>query len=168
VDGDTLTAVVPDGIAPGLYDVIIVNPAPSAEVGILFDGYTAVADPPPEIEDVVPPSISALSGQSVEVLGFIHYAEHLNRFDLQAWIALVAQDLQHQRRLVGNHRGLQRGPLDLKIVAGPINVANQLQRLMRHYFVCRILHQAILAPYQCQHNRIDRETNSLLPGDIPC
>ncbi len=69
VDKSTLTAVVPPGTPAGLYDVIVVNPTPTAEVGILYDGYSAVVAPPPVVANVVPPSITAQGGQVVEVIG---------------------------------------------------------------------------------------------------
>ncbi|MBM4358469.1 MAG: hypothetical protein FJ096_10220 [Deltaproteobacteria bacterium] len=69
VDKSTLTAVVPAGTPAGLYDVIVVNPTPTAEVGVLLDGFAAVVDPPPVVTTVVPPSITAQSGQQVEVVG---------------------------------------------------------------------------------------------------
>ncbi len=69
VDADTLTSVVPSGTPIGLYDVIVVNPDPTAEVGILLDGYKSVTAPPPVITAVVPPSITAQAGQVVEVDG---------------------------------------------------------------------------------------------------
>jgi hypothetical protein len=69
VSKDKLTAVVPAGTPDGTYDVLVVNPSPTAEVGILHDGFRAVVQPPPVVTDVVPPSIVAQSGQDVEVVG---------------------------------------------------------------------------------------------------
>lgn len=69
VSGDKLTAVVPAGTPVGTYDVLVVNPEPTAEVGILYDGFRVVKDAPPIVSDVVPPSIVAQAGQDVEVIG---------------------------------------------------------------------------------------------------
>jgi hypothetical protein len=69
VDGDTLTAVVPAGTPASKYDVIVVNPDPGNQVGVLLDGYTSVTDAPPVIVNVVPPSIVSAAGQVVELQG---------------------------------------------------------------------------------------------------
>ena len=70
-DKDTLTAVVPAGTPVGLYDVIVVNPEPGSEVGILFDGYKEVTAnaAPPVITAITPQSIKASSGQPLKVFG---------------------------------------------------------------------------------------------------
>ena len=69
LDANQLTAVVPAGTPAGLYDVLVVNPEPTAEVGILYDGYASVTAPPPVIINAVPPSITAQANQPVELQG---------------------------------------------------------------------------------------------------
>lgn len=62
VDGNTLTAVVPEGLALGLYDVRVVDPPSDGRAGTLANGFRVVALPIPTIEDAVadrgPPSTS--------------------------------------------------------------------------------------------------------------
>ncbi len=49
-----LTGIVPDGLPPGTYDVIVVNP--DATVGVLDAGFTVTVDPPPIVTGVNPGS----------------------------------------------------------------------------------------------------------------
>jgi hypothetical protein len=68
ITSDRLSSVVRPGAAPqGLYDVIVVNP--TGEIGVLFDGYKSTQNPPPRIDDVVPPSLVAATGQNLVVSG---------------------------------------------------------------------------------------------------
>ncbi len=71
IDKDTLTAVVPAGTADGTYDVLVVNPDPTAEVGLAKAVYKVVAPnaAPPVITAAVPPSVVQAAGQVVEVDG---------------------------------------------------------------------------------------------------
>lgn len=55
LDENTLTAVVPDGLDPGTYDLIAVNP--SGAVGLLPAGLTVTAQEPPVILSVLPASL---------------------------------------------------------------------------------------------------------------
>lgn len=50
-----LTARVPGGLSPGLYDVLVVNP--DATVGFLAGGLTVTEDPTPTVTSVSPPSL---------------------------------------------------------------------------------------------------------------
>ncbi|MDY0058988.1 MAG: hypothetical protein RBU45_04195 [Myxococcota bacterium] len=53
-DAATLTGVVPRGLTPGSFDLIVVNP--DATVGLLPGGLEVTADPPPVVTAVVPAS----------------------------------------------------------------------------------------------------------------
>lgn len=65
---NSLTAVVPAGITPGIYDVILVNP--DSKVDVLEDGLTVTADEPPTILAVTPASLPAnASNQPVTITG---------------------------------------------------------------------------------------------------
>ncbi|MDH5672435.1 MAG: hypothetical protein OEZ06_09825 [Myxococcales bacterium] len=55
VDDITLTAVVPDGVDLGDYDLVVVDA--DGNVGVLSDAYRAIDVSPPEIENVFPQSI---------------------------------------------------------------------------------------------------------------
>jgi hypothetical protein len=65
----TVTAVVPAGLAPGTYDVIVINP--SGTVGVLTgaDRFTVTTDAPPSIVSVSPGSVDAGTATTVTVSG---------------------------------------------------------------------------------------------------
>jgi hypothetical protein len=70
---DQLTAVVPDNVlAPGVHQLVVVNP--DGDVGLLDNAYTVLdaADPPPEITDLVPGLVDDKPAQAVDVLG-LHF-----------------------------------------------------------------------------------------------
>lgn len=56
VDHATLTAVVRYGLSVGVYDVVIINPAPGYDVGVLPGGLVVSYEPPPVIDNVIPDS----------------------------------------------------------------------------------------------------------------
>ena len=59
VDASTLTAVVPKGLTPGMYDVIVINP--DGTVGALTGtaGFKVTANAPPAIADATPSAIDS-------------------------------------------------------------------------------------------------------------
>lgn len=66
--GDTLlSAVVPEGLTPGDYDLIVVNP--DATVGVAERALTVVDGTPPVIEEIIPASLDGNGPQPVEVRG---------------------------------------------------------------------------------------------------
>jgi hypothetical protein len=65
VDARTLTAVVPAGSPPGVYDLIVVNP--DGTVGVLRQAFTEIADAVPMIASLNPGEIA--SGQTFQVVG---------------------------------------------------------------------------------------------------
>ena len=69
VNGDTLTAVVPKGTPPHVYDLLVTNP--DGTVGFLGSAYTetTAALPPPTVTAVTPSSIVNATGQIVTVKG---------------------------------------------------------------------------------------------------
>ena len=67
VDAETLTAVVPEGLAVGAYDVIVVNP--TGEVGVLDAGLTVMATEPPVITSVAPSTLANNSDYDVTIAG---------------------------------------------------------------------------------------------------
>ena len=67
VDENTLTAVVPENVPAGVYDLIVVDSA--GNVGVLQGAYTSLATAPPVIEEVVPQSIVAPAGGTIQVRG---------------------------------------------------------------------------------------------------
>ena len=67
VDALRLTAVVPEGLTPGAYDLIVVNP--DATVGLLPGGITVTATEPPVIDAVEPASLDGNGVQSARILG---------------------------------------------------------------------------------------------------
>ncbi|GMV39045.1 MAG: hypothetical protein AMXMBFR64_07610 [Myxococcales bacterium] len=67
VDAGRLTALVPDGLTPGDYDLIAVNP--TGEVGVLEGGFRVTAAPPPLVDVVAPGSIPTGSPASIRVRG---------------------------------------------------------------------------------------------------
>jgi hypothetical protein len=68
VDGNTLTAVIPPNASVNVYDLVVVDATGSA-VGILDKAVTITANPPPVVNNVVPQSIVAATGQTIEVQG---------------------------------------------------------------------------------------------------
>ncbi len=66
---DTLTAVVPPGLALGSYDVIVTNPPSNGGVGTLVAGFRVVALPVPRIVAVVPNSGTTQAPQPVVIYG---------------------------------------------------------------------------------------------------
>jgi hypothetical protein len=69
VDGATLTAIVPANQAVGAYDLIVINPSPTNEVGFLPNAFTVTTAPPPTVSSVTPASIVNATGQAVVVSG---------------------------------------------------------------------------------------------------
>ncbi|MFW6052173.1 MAG: hypothetical protein ACODAU_13425 [Myxococcota bacterium] len=67
IDATRLTGVVPAGLTPGAYDVIVVNP--SGEVGLLEGGYTVTAQDPPEIDVVLPGEVENEAPETVVAEG---------------------------------------------------------------------------------------------------
>jgi hypothetical protein len=68
VDSGTLTAVVRYGLNVGTYDVVIINPGPGYEVGLLRGGLVVSYQPPPTIASVFPDSFPvSLSNQQINV-----------------------------------------------------------------------------------------------------
>ena len=67
VDAGRLTALVPDGLDPGDYDVVVVNP--TGEVGLLPAGFRVTAAPPPLVDIVAPGSIPTGAPEPVRVRG---------------------------------------------------------------------------------------------------
>ena len=70
LDGTELSALVPDGMASGTYQVIVVNP--DGTVGVsdppIPGGFTVNVDPPPSIETIAPGSVPA-AGETVHLFG---------------------------------------------------------------------------------------------------
>ncbi|MCB9550231.1 MAG: hypothetical protein H6706_30920 [Myxococcales bacterium] len=66
-DPGTLTAVVPPGLRPGAYDVIVVNP--DATVGLLEAGLTITAAEPPVVDAVEPASLDGNGPQVARIVG---------------------------------------------------------------------------------------------------
>lgn len=76
VDGATLTAVVPAGLDPGAYDLIVVNP--DASVGLAESAITVTADPPPVVFSMEPASldtneaqVATLNGEGFDTAGVV-------------------------------------------------------------------------------------------------
>ncbi len=61
------TAVIPSGLDPGTYNLIVVNP--SGEVGVLTDAVTITATEPPVVTAVVPHSLDNDSDQPARIVG---------------------------------------------------------------------------------------------------
>lgn len=55
IDGRTLTAVVPAGLAAGFYDLVLVNP--DGSLGLLEDAFRVTANPPPKVAGLAPGSL---------------------------------------------------------------------------------------------------------------
>jgi hypothetical protein len=67
-DGSALTALIPSGLPPGKYDLIVVNP--DGKVDVRSAGITITADRPPVVSGVAPASLPAnASGRAVTVTG---------------------------------------------------------------------------------------------------
>lgn len=66
-DAAELVAVVPPGLLPGAYDLLVVNP--DGGVGFLGGAYTATEVPPPVIDGVSPPGVSNQGDQPFTVTG---------------------------------------------------------------------------------------------------
>ncbi len=67
LDANTLTAVVPAGTPPGLYELVIVWP--DSAVAVIADAYTSTSTAPPVIDDVVPQSVVAGENSPIEIRG---------------------------------------------------------------------------------------------------
>ncbi len=67
IDGRKLTALVPPGLDPSAYDVIVVNPG--GEVGVLTGGFVVTADEPPVVVSATPGSIPASADQAIGLDG---------------------------------------------------------------------------------------------------
>ncbi|HMA96960.1 MAG TPA: hypothetical protein VKP30_29950 [Polyangiaceae bacterium] len=68
LDEGTLTAVIPATARPGNYDLVVVNPT-GTEVGSLDKAVNITVVAPPVIDNVVPQSFVAATGQLLEVRG---------------------------------------------------------------------------------------------------
>jgi hypothetical protein len=66
-DDGTITAVVPADLAPGTYDLVVVNP--SGEVGLIEDAITVTANEPPVVTGVVAASLPAGASDTLTVTG---------------------------------------------------------------------------------------------------
>ncbi len=66
-DGDTLTGVIPGGLTPGSYDLIIVNP--TGEVGLLESALTVTPNEPPVITSVTPATLANNTDYPVTIAG---------------------------------------------------------------------------------------------------
>ena len=67
VNGTTLTAVVPGGLAPGQYDLIVVNPG--GEVGFAPQAVTVTAGEPPVVTSVTPQTFANNTDYTAEIAG---------------------------------------------------------------------------------------------------
>ena len=68
-DETLLNGVVPDGLPPDLYDVIVVNPPPGNEIGLLPLAFEVTTLPPPFIESVAPNRMSKSAPTDLAILG---------------------------------------------------------------------------------------------------
>ena len=59
-DDGTLTAVIPAGLDPGLYDVLLINP--DGTLGVYEDGFEVTVDPVPCVASAAPASLSTSDG----------------------------------------------------------------------------------------------------------
>lgn len=66
-DPTLLRAVIPSGLEPGVYDVVVVNP--DGTIGFLAAGLEITADPPPTITAVAPVSVDTSSDEEITVQG---------------------------------------------------------------------------------------------------
>lgn len=69
VDDQTMTAVVPAGVAQGSYDVVIVNPPSDGRIGVLEAGFKVVALPVPTVLAVMPSRGDTQTETSVSIYG---------------------------------------------------------------------------------------------------
>ncbi|MGD8861747.1 MAG: kelch repeat-containing protein [Myxococcales bacterium] len=67
VDETTLTAIIPAGLDPDTYDLIVVNP--SGAVGRLLSGVVVTGAEPPVIESVIPASLKAGASDTLTLTG---------------------------------------------------------------------------------------------------
>jgi len=67
VSAQRLTAVVPEGLPPDLYDLIVVNP--DGAVGLIEDAFRVTADAPPVIDSVTPASVDNDTDKAVTITG---------------------------------------------------------------------------------------------------
>lgn len=67
LDPHTLTAVVPSGLLPGSYDLIIVNP--DGGLAVETAAFTSTAQPPPAISSLAPGSLPASGTQTITLQG---------------------------------------------------------------------------------------------------
>jgi hypothetical protein len=65
--GALLSATVPAELAPGMYDVLVVNP--DGAVGLLPSGLEVTDDPPPQVDSVSPASLSSTRDEPVTIHG---------------------------------------------------------------------------------------------------
>ena len=68
-DSATLTAIVPPNEAVGAYDLVVINPSPGNEVGLLQNAFSVVTNPPPKITSIAPASVVATTGQALVIDG---------------------------------------------------------------------------------------------------
>lgn len=68
ISKELVTAIVPAGVPPGVYDLIVIESA-NSRVGVLEKALTVTVVPPPEISSVVPGSITAAGGTAITVTG---------------------------------------------------------------------------------------------------
>ncbi len=66
-DEQTLSAIVPDQVPVGTYDVLVVNP--SGALGVLTAGLTITEQAPPTVRAVTPASVPHTGGTTLTVLG---------------------------------------------------------------------------------------------------
>lgn len=78
IDETRLTAVVPPGQLPGLYDLYVVNP--TGEVGLLEDAFRITTQDPPVIDHVLPGEVENDEPQEVTAEG-----ENLGGVDAAEW-----------------------------------------------------------------------------------
>ena len=69
VDANTITAVVPAGLALGHYDVTVVDPPSDGRRGTLADAFRVVSMPIPTIEQVVPDRAPPATSVTLDVYG---------------------------------------------------------------------------------------------------
>jgi hypothetical protein len=65
--GDQATAIIPGGLTPGDYDLILVNP--DGEVDVLSSGVTVTANEPPVITSIVPASVIPTGAAALTISG---------------------------------------------------------------------------------------------------
>jgi hypothetical protein len=67
VSDSRLTGIVPEGLPPGVYDLIVVNP--DQRVGVLDNAFTVTADDPPVINNISPNYLDNSGDKTVTVEG---------------------------------------------------------------------------------------------------